>query len=169
MWELDCEESWAPKNWCFWTLVLEKTLEIPLDCKEIQPVNPKGNQSWMFIGSSDAEAEAPILLPSEMKNWLIQKDPDTGKYWRREEKGRTEDEMVGWPHQLNGHEFEWTLGVGDAIQPFHPLLSHSPAAFNLSQHQGLFKWVSFLHHVAKGVEFQLQHHSFQWMFRTDFL
>ena len=102
MWELDYKESWAPKNWCFWTVVLEKTLEGPLDCKEIQPVHPKGNQSWIFIGRTDA----PILWPPDAKNWLIGKDPDAGKDWRGEEKGTTEDEMVGWHHRLNGHEFE---------------------------------------------------------------
>ena len=113
MWELDYKESWALKNWCFWTVVLAKTLESPLDCKEIQPVNPKGNQSWMFIGRTDAEAETPILWSPDAKNWLIGKDPDAGKDWRQEEMGTTEDEMVGWHHQLNGHEFEWTPGVGD--------------------------------------------------------
>ena len=106
MWELDYKESWASKNWCFWTVVLEKTLESPLDCKEIQPVNPKGNQRWIFIGRTDAEAEAAILWPPDVKNCLIWKDPDTGKDWRQEEKGMTEDEMVGWHHWLNGHEFE---------------------------------------------------------------
>ena len=113
MWELDYKESWAPKNWCFWTVVLEKTLKSPLDCKEIQPVHPKGNQSWMFIGRTDAEAETPILWPADVKSWLIWKDPDAGKDWRWEEKGTTEDEMVGWHHRLNGHGFGWTLGVGD--------------------------------------------------------
>ena len=99
MWELDHRESWAPKNWCFWTVVLEKTLESPLYCKEIKPVHPKGNQSWIFIGRTDAEAETPILWPSDAKNWLIGKDPDAGKYWGQEEKGTTEDEMVGWHHR----------------------------------------------------------------------
>ena len=113
MWELDCEESWAPKNWCFWTAVLEKTLESPLDCKEIQPVNPKGNQSWIFIGRTDAEAEAPVLWPLDAKNWLIGKDPDAWQDWRREEKGMTEDKVVGWHHRLNGREFEQALGDGD--------------------------------------------------------
>ena len=113
MWELDYKESWVLKNWCFRTVVLEKTLETPLDCKEIQPVHPKGNQSWVFIGRTDAEAEAPILWPPDMKIWLIWKDPDAGKGWRREEKGMTEDEMAGWHHQLDGHEFESTPGVGD--------------------------------------------------------
>ena len=106
MWELDCEESWAPRNWCFWTVVLEKTLKRPLDSKEIQTVDPKGNQSWIFIGRTDAEAEIPILGPPDVKDRLIGKDPDAGKDWRREEKGSTEDEMVGWHHRHDGHEFE---------------------------------------------------------------
>ena len=105
MWELDYKESWMPKNWCFWTVVLEKTIESPLDCKEIQPVHPKRNQSWIFIGRTDAEAETPILWPPDAKNWLTGKDPDAGD-WRWEEKGTTEDEMVGWHHRLNGLEFE---------------------------------------------------------------
>ena len=113
MWELDCEEGWAPKNWCFWTVVLEKTLENPLDCKEIQPVHPKGDQSWVFIGMTDVEAETPILWPPDGKSWLFWKDPDAGKDWGQEEKGMTEDEMVGWHHWLDGHGFGWTLGVGD--------------------------------------------------------
>ena len=113
MWELDYKESWGLKNWCFWGVVLEKTLESPLDSKEIKPVNPKGNQSWIFIGRTDSEAETPILWPLDAKNWLIGKDPDSGKDWRQEEKRATEDEMVGWHHQLNGHGFGWTPGVGD--------------------------------------------------------
>ena len=108
MWELDCEESWGPKNWCFWTVVLEKTLESLLDCKEIKLVNLKRNQPWIFTGRTDAEA--PILWPPDLKSLLIGKDPDAGKDWRQEEKGVTEDEMVGWHHWLNGHEFEQTLG-----------------------------------------------------------
>ena len=111
--ELDYKESWAPKNWCFWTVVLEKTLKSPLDCKETQPVHPKGNQSWMFIGRTDVEAETPILWPPDANSWLIWKDPDAGKNWRQKEKGMTEDEMAGWHHWVDGHEFEWTLGVGD--------------------------------------------------------
>ena len=102
---LTTEESWAPKNWCFWTMVLEKTLESPLDCKEIQSVHPKGDQSWVFIGRTDAEAETPVLWPPHAKNWLTGKDPDAGRYWGQEEKGTTEDEMAGWHHQLNGHGF----------------------------------------------------------------
>ena len=112
-WELDYKESWAPNNWCFWTVVLEKTLESPLDCKEIQLVHPKGNQSWIFIGRTDAESEIPILWPLDVNNLLIGKDPDAGKDWRREEKGITEDEMVGWHHWLDGHKFEQGSRVGD--------------------------------------------------------
>ena len=112
MWELGYKESLASKNWCFWTVVLEKTLESPLDCKEIQPVHPKGDQSWMFIGRTDAEAETPIFCPPDAKSWLIWKDPDAGKEWWQE-KGMTEDEMVGWHHQLDGDGFGWAPGVGD--------------------------------------------------------
>ena len=112
MWELNYKESWVPKNWCFWTVVLEKTLESPSDCKEIQPVHPKGDQSWIFIGRTDVEAETPVLWALDVKSWLIWKDPDAGKDRRWEEKGITEDEMVGW-HQLNGHGLGWTPGVGD--------------------------------------------------------
>ena len=107
----DYKGSWAPKDWCFWTVVLEKTLESPLDCKEIQPVYPKGNQSWIFIGRTDAEAQ--IIWPPDVKNWLIGKDLDAGKDWRWEEKGMTEDEMVGWHHGLHGHKFEQAPGIGD--------------------------------------------------------
>ena len=113
MWALDYRESWAPKNWCFWTVVLEKTFESPLDCKEIQPVHPKGDQSWIFIGKTDAKAETRILWPPDAKNGLIWKDPEAGKDWRQEEKGMTEDEMVGRHHQLDGHEFEQALRAGD--------------------------------------------------------
>ena len=105
MWELDYTESWAPKIWYFWTVVLEKTLESPLDCKEIQPIHPKGDQSSVFIGRTNVEAETPILWPPDVKNWLIWKDPDAGKDWGQDEKGTTEDEMFGWHHRLNGHEF----------------------------------------------------------------
>ena len=113
MWELDHKEGCVPKNWCFWTVVLEKTLESPLDCKEIKPVNPKGNQSWIFIGRTEAEAETPKLWPPDVKNWLSEKDPDAVKGWRQEEKRATEDEMVWWHHRLHGDEFEQALGVGD--------------------------------------------------------
>ena len=104
IWELDYKDSWAPKNWCFWTVMLEKTLESPLDCKETQPVHPKGDQSWVFFERTNAKAETPILWSPEPKSWLIWKDPDARKIWRQE-KGTTEDEMVGWHHWLNGHEF----------------------------------------------------------------
>ena len=112
-WEVNHKASWAPKNWCFWTVVLEKTLESPLDCKEIQPVHPKGNQSWIFIGRTDAEAKAPALWPPNAKNWLIGKNPDAGRGWSQEEEGMTEDEMVGWHHPLDGREFEQVLGIGE--------------------------------------------------------
>ena len=118
--KMGSENSWLVinsslvlKNWCFWSVVLEKALKSPLDCKEIQPVHPKGNQSWIFTERTDIEAETPILWPPDAKNWLIWKDLDAGKDWRQEEKGVTEDEMVGWHHRLNEHEFEWTPGVGD--------------------------------------------------------
>ena len=112
MWELDYKENWVLKNWCFWTVVLEKTLESLLDCKEIQLVHPKGDQCWVFIGGAEFEAETPILWPSGVKSWLIWKDPDAGKDWGQE-KEVTEDEIVGWHHQLDEHGFGWTLGVGD--------------------------------------------------------
>ena len=107
------EESWAPKNWCFWTVVLEKTLEIPLDCKEIHPVHSEGDQSWVFFGRTDAKVETPILWPLHAKSWLIGKDSDAGREWGQEEKGTTEDEMAGLHHQLDAYEFGWTPGVGD--------------------------------------------------------
>jgi len=111
--ELDCGESWVLKNWCFWTVVWDKTLESPLDCKEIQPVHSKGYQSWVFFGRNDAKAETPVLWPPHSKSWLIGKDSDAGRDLRQEEKGTTEDEMAGWHHQLDAHEFGWTPGVGD--------------------------------------------------------
>ena len=113
MWDLDHKESWAPKNWCFWTAVLEKTLESPLDCNEIKVVNPTGNQSWIFIGRTDMKSETPIFWPPDVKNWLTGKDPDAEKDWNQEETGTTEDEMLGWHHWLDGHEFEQIVGVGD--------------------------------------------------------
>ena len=112
MWELDHKEGWALKTWCFWTVVLEKALESPLDCKEIKPLNPKGSQAWIFNGMIDTEAEALVLWSPDAKNWLIGKDPDSGKNWRQEEKGTTEDETVRWHHQLDGREFEQAPGVG---------------------------------------------------------
>ena len=113
MWELECEESWVLKNWCFWTVVLEKTLESPLDCKEIQPIHSEGDQPWDFFGRNDAKAETPVLWPPHAKCWLIGKDSDAWRDWGQEEKGMTEDEMAGWHHWLDGRESEWTPGVGD--------------------------------------------------------
>ena len=113
LWELNCEEGWAPKNWCFWTVVLEKTLESPLDCREIQPVHSEGDQPWDFFGRNDAKAEAPVFWPPHEKSWLIGKDSDAGRNRGQEEKGTTEDEMAGWHHGLGGRESEWTPGVGD--------------------------------------------------------
>ena len=113
MWDLDCEESWAPKDWCFWTVVLEKTLESPLDCKEIQPVHSEGDQPWDFFGRNDAKAETPVLWAPHAKSWLTGKDSDAGRDWGQEEKGTTGDEMAGWHHWLNGRESGWTPGVGD--------------------------------------------------------
>ena len=113
MWKLDGEESWVPKNWCVWTVMLEKTLENPLDCKEIQPVHSEGDQSWVFFGRTDARAETPVLWPPNVRSWLIGKDSDAGRDWGQEEKGTTEDEMAGWHHQHDGCEFEWSLGDGD--------------------------------------------------------
>ena len=199
MWELDNKEGWATKNWCFWVVVLEKTLESPLNCKEIKLVNLKGNQPPMFIGRTDAEAEAPIFWPSDTKTWLIGKDPDAGKDWRQKEKRAAEDKMVRWHHWVNGHQFSSiaqsclplcdpmdcsTPGfpvhhqlpeltqthvhwIRDSIQWSHPFSSPSPPTFNLSQHHGLFQWVSPLHQVVKVLEFQLQHQFFQWTPRTD--
>ena len=113
MWELDCKESWVPKNWCFWTVVLENTLESPLDCKEIQPVHSEGDQPWDFFGRNDAKAETLVLWPLHVKCWLIGKDPDGWRDWGQKEKGTTEDEMAGWHHWLDGRESEWTQGVDD--------------------------------------------------------
>ena len=113
MWELDFEKGWAPKNWCFWTVVLEKTLESPLNCKKIQPVHSIGDLPWVFSGRTDAKAEIPILWPPDAKSWLIGKASDAGRDWGQEEKGMTEDEMAGWHHWLDGRESGWTPGVGD--------------------------------------------------------
>ena len=126
MWELDHKEGWVPKNWCFPTMVLEKTLESPLNSKEIKPVNPKGNQPWIFIGRTDAEANAPGVWQSDARNQIIGKDPDTGKDWRQEEKRVAKNEMVGWHHQLNGDEFEQTPGNGEekGSLTYCSLLSH---------------------------------------------
>ena len=139
MWELDYKESWAPKNWCFWTAVMEKTLESFLDCKKIQTVYPKGNQSWVFIGRTNAEAENPILWLPDAKNWLIGKDPAAGKDWRREEKGTTEDKMAGWHHQLVGHEFEQAPGIGDGQGS---LACFSPWGYRESD---TTEWLNWIH------------------------
>ena len=135
MWELDYKESWMLKNWCFWTVMLEKTLESPLESKEIQPVNPKGNQSWIFIERTDAEA--PIIWPPNAKNWLIGKDPDAGKNWRQE-KGMAEDEMVGWHHGLNRHKFEQAPGDGDGQGS---LACYSPLGGKESDTTERLKWI----------------------------
>ena len=140
MWELEHKESQALKNWCFWTVVLEKTPESPLDCKEIQPVHPKQDQSWVFIGRTDAEAEAAILWPPDAKNWLIGKDPDAGKDWRQEEKGSTEDEMVGWLHWLSGHESEQDPGDGDGQGDWRAAKSQRRVTERQHQH-----WYNLLH------------------------
>ena len=152
MWELDYKERWAPKNWCFWTVVLEETLESPLDCKEIQPVHPKGNQSWISIGRTDAEAETPIIWSPDVKNWLTGKDPDAGKDWRQEDKRMTEDEMVGWHRWLDGHEFEQVLGVGgggaaarslQSCQLFATLWTAAhQASLSITNSQSLLKLIS---------------------------
>ena len=134
--ELDYKENWVLKNWCFWTL------KSPLDCKEIQPVHPKGNQSWIFIGRTDVEAETPRLWPPDGKNWLIWKDPDAGKDWRQEEKGMTEDEMVGWHHWLDGHEFEQALRVGDG--------QGSLACFSPWSHRVGYDWATELNWGQEG-------------------
>ena len=140
MWKLDYKESWALQNWCFWIVVLEKTLESPLDCKDIQPVHPKGNQSWIFTGRTDAAAETPILWLLDVKNWLIGKDPNAVKDWRQEEKGITEDEMVGWHHRPNGHEFEQAPGVGDGQGN---LVCCSPRGFKESDTTERRSWIEF--------------------------
>ena len=150
MWELDLKESWALKNWCFWTVVLEKTLESPLDCKEIQPVHPKGNQSWIFIGRTDAET--PTLWPPDMKNWLTGEDPDAGKDWRWEEKGLTEDEMVGWHHDLNEHEFEQALGFGDGQGS---LACCSPWGHKESD---ITEWLNWLQRIRERVRTRKMYH-----------
>ena len=125
MWELDHKEDWAPNNWCFWIVMLEKTLENPLDCKEIKPFSPKGNQPWIFIGRTDAEAEIPTHWPPNEKSWLIGQDPNAGKDWRQEEKGTTEDEMVGWHHWLSRYEFEQALRDADGQRSLMCYLSSS--------------------------------------------
>ena len=134
------------KNWCFWTVVLEKTLEIHLNCKEIQPVHPKGDQSWVFIGRADVESETPILWPPDEKSWLIWKDPDAGKDWRQE-KGMTVDKMVGWHHWLHGHEFGWTPGVGDGQGGLACCSSWGYKELDMTEHREA--WRAAVHGVTK--------------------
>ena len=149
MWKLDHEEGWAQKNLCFQTVMLDKTLERPLDCKEIKPVNPKGNQPWIFIGRTDAEVETPILWPPDAKSWLIGKDPDAGKDWKQEEKRATEVEMIVWHHQLNEHVFEQTPGNGEGqgsleyCSPWGHRVGHNWAT-EQQQHSLLFFCLSIL-------------------------
>ena len=143
MWDLDYKERWVPKNWCFWTVMLEKTLESPLDSKEIKPVHPKRNQYWIFIGRSDAEAEAPILWSPDVQNWLTERDPDAGKDWGQEEKGMTEDEMVGWHHQLDGHEFEQALGVDDGQGNLVCCSPCSPTELDMT---AWLNWLNFMYY-----------------------
>ena len=143
MWELDHREGWAPKSWCFQTVVLEKTLESSVDCKEIKPINPKGNLPWMFIGRSDAEAEAAILWSPDVKSRLVGKDPDSGKDWGQEEKGATEDEMIGWHHRLNGHEFKQTPGDSEGREVWYAAV-HGVAM----SHTGLNNWTTTLYYTV---------------------
>ena len=148
MWELDCEEGWAPKNWCFWTVVLEKTLESPLDCKEIQSVHPKGDQSWVFIGGTDAEAETPIFWPPHVKSWPIGKDPDAERDWGQEEEGMTEDEMAGWHHRLDGHEFAWTQGVGNGQGGLACCSSWGCKESDTTERLSWTEWLSLHYHLG---------------------
>ena len=146
MWELDYKESWAPKNWCFWTVVLEKTLESPLDCQEIQLVHPKGDQSWILIGRTNVEAESPIFWPPDVKSWFIGKDPVAGKDWGQEEKGTTEDEIAGWHHRLNGHGFGWTPGIGDGQEGLVCCGSWSPKESDTTER---LNWTEFPFNLFK--------------------
>ena len=170
MWESDHKEGWLPKNWCFQTVVLKKILESPLDSMKVKPINPKGDQPWIFIGRTDAEAL--ILWPPDEKRRLIGKDPNAGKDWGQEEKGATEDE---WLNESGDERMRWVicqhhqLPESTQAHVHHPLSSPSPPTLNLSQHQGLFPWVSSLYQVAKVLEFQLQYQSFQWTPRIDLL
>ena len=145
MWDLDHKESWASNNWCFWNVVLEKTLESPLECKESKPVNPIGNEPCIFIGRPDAKAEAPILWLPDPKIWLFGKDPDAEKDWRQAEKGMTEDEMVGWHHRLNGHEFEQILGDRDGQES--PMCCSPWGCKELEMTEGLSDWTAIFHSV----------------------
>ena len=146
MWELNHKEGWVPKNLRFQTMVLEKTLESPLDCKELKPVSPKGNWPWIFIGRTDVEAETPMLWPPDVKNWLVGKDPNAGKHWRREDKGMTEDEMVGWHHWLNGHKFGWIPGVGDGQGGLVCCISWGPKESDTTER---VNWTEYIKKIAK--------------------
>ena len=168
MWELDYKESWAPKNWCFWTVVLEKTLESPSDCKEIKPVHPKGNQSWIFTGKTDAKLKLQYFGHLMRRTDSFGKDPDAEKDWRQEEKGTTEGELVGRHHHLPKFTQTHAHRVGNAIQSSHPLSSPSLPAFNLSQNQVLSQWINTSHQLPKVLELQLEYQSFKWIFRIDF-
>ena len=137
-------KGWVLKNWCFWTVVLEKTLENPLDCKEIKPVNLKGNDSWIFIGRTNAEAETPVLWSPDVKSRCIEKDPDAGKDWRQEEKGLTEDGMVGWHHQLNGHEFEQAPGVRDGQEAWRAVVHRVTKSRTRLSDWTELNWVSYM-------------------------
>ena len=155
MWELDCEKSWVLKNWCFWTVVLEKTLESPLFCKEIQPVHSEGDQPWNFFGGNDAEAETPVLWPPHAKSWFIGKDSDAGRDWGQEEKGTTEDEMAGWHHRLNGHGLGWIPGVGDGqgglacYDSWGHKESDTTERLNWTELNGMEAWCAAFHEVMK--------------------
>jgi len=160
MWELDCEEGWAPKNWCFWTVVLEKTLENPLDCKEIHPVHSEGDQPWVFFGGNNAEAETLVFWPPHAKSWLVGKDSDAGRDWGQEEKGTTEDEMAGWHHWLDGRESEWTPGVGDGQGGLECCDSWGHKESDTTERLNwtelnlslLFSWLLFTVYLSKGHE-----------------
>ena len=158
MWVFDCKEHWEPKNFCFWTVVLEKTLESPLDCKEIQPVHPKGHQPWIFTGRTDAKIETPILWPPDVKSWLIWKDPDARKDWRREKKGTTEDEVVRWHHRRDRHEYESTPGVGDG-QGSLPCCS--PWSCRVGHN-----WATELNWMKKETHFKIHAYLLRWAIRV---
>ena len=165
MWKLDCEESWAPKNWCFWTVVLEKTLESPLDCKDIQPVHSKGDQSWVFFGRNDTKGETPTLWPPHVKSWLIGKDSDAGRDWGQEEKGMTEDEMAGRRHWPDGCEFEWTPGVGDGQGGLACCDSwgHKESDTTEQLNWMLLKWFTFLCHVRDWWKYSWPNMDLNWV------
>ena len=159
---VDYKESWAPKNWCFWPVVLEKTLESPLDCKETQPVHPEGNPFWIFFGRTDGEVETPILWLPDVKNWLTGKDPDAGKDWRLEEKQTTEDEMVGWHHRLDGHEFEQASGDGDGQGR---LTCYSPWGHKESDTTKWLNWI--INNFKKAVEHKINKKSMSSLYTNN--